>query len=128
MALAQIHVFEDLPPGRAGQLVRAVHAALVEALHVPANDPSVWLDTHAAETSVIAERHGTGLVHVRVTMFAGRTAPTRDDVHRRICDRLVAAGVASHQVLVILEELPVASWSIAGQVQEESQLAFVVRR
>src|SRR5262252_2554245 len=119
MALAHVHVFRELSHERAAQLARAVTAALVAALRVPANDPTVWIDAHSTATSVVAGRHSVGLVHVRVTMFAGRTDEMKCDLHRLICAELVAIGVAARDVLVVVDELPVAAWSIAGQVEDE---------
>lgn len=124
MALGEILTFGSGPATPGPDLVRAVHSALVEALKVPNDDPTVWhanLDEHS---SIVANRHGADAVLVRVTMFQGRTDETVRRLHEVLADQMESVGVPRASVLVVIVESPPQRWSIAGVPQDQAEVGF----
>ncbi len=107
-------------------LIAAVHAALVVALHVPDDDPTVWIEKVVDEDAIVAGRHAGGLVLVSVTMLSGRTASTRRLPHREIAERLGAVGISGDGVMCVIGEVDRSSLSIGGVPQDEVVLELDV--
>jgi hypothetical protein len=76
MALAQVTTFGEGQVVSALDLIAAVREALVDALQVPADDPTVWYRPVPAGYAAVSAHHGPDAVLVEVTMFAGRSSET----------------------------------------------------
>jgi phenylpyruvate tautomerase PptA (4-oxalocrotonate tautomerase family) len=126
MALAQITTFRPDPDGRSAELVRAVRDALVGALLVPANDPTVWHRLIPRGQSIVAERHGPDAVVVEITMFSGRTPDTIAKLHASVAARLTELGIEPQTVLCVIRESPPLNWSIGGTPQHQVDVGFEI--
>jgi phenylpyruvate tautomerase PptA (4-oxalocrotonate tautomerase family) len=122
MALARITTFQA--PQDPASVVGAVHAALVETLQVPIDDPTVVHQTTLAGHALVATRLGDGGVLVEVTMFEGRRPGTRAALHRAVSERLAATGIEPAAVLCVINELPRHAWSLGGVPQDQVDLGF----
>jgi phenylpyruvate tautomerase PptA (4-oxalocrotonate tautomerase family) len=124
MAVARVTVFRGLEPGEARRLVTAVHDALVQALQVPDDDPTVWVTEQAPEHARLPSDRGPGMTFVQVTLFSGRSHDTKHRLHEALATNLEAAGTPRSSVLVVLVEAPPHDWSIAGTPQDQVDVGF----
>ena len=123
MALASVTTFLQERRDVARALVEAVHAALVEVLQVPPDDPTVWARMIPGEDSIVAGRHGCDAVVVEITMFSGRTDQTVARLHRQVCDRVASVGI---DPLCVINESPARNWSIGGVPQDTVDVGFQI--
>jgi phenylpyruvate tautomerase PptA (4-oxalocrotonate tautomerase family) len=123
MSLTHITTFEgaDLNPV---ELVQAVRAVLVETLQVPPNDPTVLHRSASRSECILGDSVRTGGVVVEITLFAGRKPETLAQLHERVAECLVAAGVAPGKVLCVLHELPRSAWSVGGVPRDQVDIPF----
>lgn len=77
MALASIEVLAGYAADDKHRLLQGVRSALVTALQVPTDDPTVRLVEHTPDSVIIPKRHSGRYTIVVVTMFAGRTLTTK---------------------------------------------------
>jgi hypothetical protein len=130
MALAQITVLRR--PTRKQFKMRegvlnSVHEALVEVLQVPADDPKVWLTLPPhLDVSVHPASQNPPALLVQVTLFSGRSAQTKERLHRTIAQNLEAVGVPANEVAVVMIESPRENWSVAGVPSDQVDLGFRV--
>ena len=114
VALARIDVLQGLPPEERRGVIDAVHAALVEALEVPADDPTVRLVEHRPENVRMPPDRSDRYTVVEVTMFAGRSTHAKRRLYRAVVRNLDACGVPSDDVLVVLHEPGIENWGVHG--------------
>lgn len=114
MALASIEVLAGRGLDERRRLLRAVRQALVAALRVPVDDPTVRLMAHASDNFMIPERHSARYVLVTVTMFRGRTPETKRVLYEELVAELAKVDVPAGDVQVVLHEPPMENWSIGG--------------
>lgn len=122
MALAEITVVGIDKCVSEKSLVVAVHNALVAGLGVPADDPTVLVSNaspHAALPGSL-ER----MVLIRVTMFAGRSAETRERLHGLIAREVSQLGVAAGEIRTVFVETPVSNWGVDGIPQSVDSVGF----
>lgn len=127
MALARTEVLHGLPPEERRRAIEAVHAALVEGLEVPADDPTVRLVEHRPENMRMPSDRSDRYTVVEVTMFAGRSIHTKRRLYEAIVRNLHACGVPSDDVLVVLHEPSMENWGVhGGSPASEVQVGFKV--
>ena len=114
VALARVEVLQGLPSEERRGVIDAVHAALVEALEVPADDPTVRLVEHRPENVRMPPDRSDRYTVVEVTMFAGRSIQTKRRLYEAIVRNLNACGVPSDDVLVVLHEPGMENWGVHG--------------
>ncbi len=114
VALARVEVLRGLPPEERRRVIEAVHAALVEALEVPADDPTVRLVEHRAENVLVPAQRSDRYTVVEVTMFAGRSLATKRRLYEAVVRHLHACGVPTDDVLVVLHEPKTENWGVQG--------------
>jgi phenylpyruvate tautomerase PptA (4-oxalocrotonate tautomerase family) len=107
-----------MEPARLEAVAAAVQEALVESIGVPADDHFQILTNHDGAAGTL--RHGTyldiprddGIVYVDITMRTGRGDDLKRKMYRQICQRLTErAGVAPHNVFIVVHENSEADWS-----------------
>jgi len=99
---------------RKEQLLDAIHAAMVEALRVPANDKILRLVEHSADCFAIPATSDGRFTHIEITMFAGRSLETKRALFRAIVRNLAAFGIAAHDVKIILLEVKTEDVGMRG--------------
>lgn len=114
MALARIEVLHGLPPEERRRVIEAVHAAMIEALEVPADDPTVRLVEHRPENVRMPSERSDRYTVVEVTMFAGRSIRTKRRLYEATVRNLNSCGVPSEDVLVVLHEPVRENWGVQG--------------
>lgn len=126
MALACIDVLSGLGPALRSGILNAVHTAVVLALRVPADDPTVHLVEHERVNVVVPPQRSDRYTIVTVTMFAGRSTATKRRLYELIVANLVNEGVPADDVLIVVHEPEMANWGIAGLPASEVDVGFAV--
>jgi phenylpyruvate tautomerase PptA (4-oxalocrotonate tautomerase family) len=113
MPIVHVHVAAGRPAAQKKALLDAVHAALVEAFHIPEQDRNQILHEHAPEH--FESRHGAGFTLVEASVFPGRTSEAKKRLFAAIARNVQAAiGVDPAKVLVVLHEPALECWGIRG--------------
>jgi phenylpyruvate tautomerase PptA (4-oxalocrotonate tautomerase family) len=126
MAHAVIEVLVGRSPSEKRLLLARVHEAMVTALHVPADDPTVRLLEYPAEHMIIPGRHSQRYTIVVITMFAGRTMTTKRCLYQQLVAGLAEVDVPAADVQVIVHEAPMENWSLEGVPSSETDPGFTV--
>lgn len=112
MPLVHVHLARGRTAAQRAAILDAVHAALVEAFRIPADDRNQILHQHEPED--FQARRGPGAVFVEVTAFPGRSPSAKKALFAAVVRNLATAGVEPAAVLVVLHEPPLESWGIRG--------------
>ena len=99
-----------------------VHAALVEAAGVPADDRFQVVEEVAAENLIFSpsylgiEKKGP-VVFVQIVLNTGRTLEVKKALYARIAEKLAGSpGIRKEDVVVSLVEVTKENWSFGGGV------------
>ena len=108
-------------------MLAGIHAAIVEAFKTPASDRTQILFEHDAAHFEIPADRTTAYTLVEITAFPGRSADAKRALYRGIVARLEAIGIAPADVLIVLAEPPLESWSIrAGAAASDVKIGYKV--
>lgn len=125
--MARVEVCWRSTPDERRGIGIAVHAALVEALKVPADDPTVIVIERDPDVVVSPSKVRDRYTIVSVTMFVGRTPTAKRRLYASVVGGLEACGVPASDVLTVLEELPMENWGVDGGVPaSETNVGFQV--
>jgi 4-oxalocrotonate tautomerase len=121
MPLVRISVLRGRPAEQRRRLGDTVHAALVEAVGVPALDRFQVISEHAAEDlvydpSYLGVRRTDGIVIVQITFSSGRSLEQKRSLYRTIAENLAREGVRPEDVWINLVEVPRENWSFGNGV------------
>jgi phenylpyruvate tautomerase PptA (4-oxalocrotonate tautomerase family) len=110
-------------------IMEAVHAALVTAFEIPAEDKHVRLVVHEphrfAPPPTLAQPEYATLVSV--DCFAGRSVGAKRRLYAEIVDRLEPLGIPRDHVSITLREGTAENWGIwGGQAACDVDLGFNV--
>ena len=110
-------------------IIDAVHAALVSAFKIPAEDKHVRLVEHLphrlAHPPTLARPELMTLV--TIDAFAGRSIGAKRALYRAIVANLEPLGIPADHVTITVRDLPQESWGIrGGQAACDVDLGFDV--
>jgi phenylpyruvate tautomerase PptA (4-oxalocrotonate tautomerase family) len=114
MAIARIEVIGRRTGDERRTLMQAVRGAIVEALAVPAEDPTIQLVEHEAANVLPPFDFSTAYMLVTVTMFAGRSDDAKRRLYQEVTARLTALGVPQEEIDVVVHEPPLENWARGG--------------
>lgn len=109
-------------------IMNAVHAALVRAFEIPAEDRNVRLVVHEPERFLC----GPELAHpeyrtiITIDCFAGRSLTAKRRLFRAIVEGLEPLGIPRDHVSTILHEIALENWGIGGNAASDVDLGFTV--
>ena len=127
MPLIRVEIREGWSRAEKARLLDAIHAAAVEALRIPDEDRTQILTEHPAEAFELPPGKGDRFTLVEVTMFAGRSLDAKRRLYRAVVTNLGRLGVPASDVLIVLQEVPLANWGIRGGTPaSEVDLGFEV--
>jgi phenylpyruvate tautomerase PptA (4-oxalocrotonate tautomerase family) len=127
MPLVRLEVRQGRSAAQKQALLDAAHAALVEALAIPAHDRTQRIVEHAREDFELPPGSSDDFVLVEVTMFAGRSRPAKRRLYQALVRNFGELGVAPADVVVVLLEPPLDNWGIrGGRMASEVDLGFEV--
>ncbi|MBI5068893.1 MAG: tautomerase family protein [Deltaproteobacteria bacterium] len=126
MPLVHVHLARGRTATARAAILDGVHAALVEAFRLPADDRNQILHQHEPED--FQARRGNGAVFVEITAFPGRSPAAKKALFAAVVRNLAAAGVEPAAVLTVIHEPPLESWGIRGGLPaSEVDLGFTTR-
>jgi len=127
VAIARVELCWSASAVERAAVAAGVHRALVEVLRVPSDDPTVIVTMPGPSDVIAPGKVGDRYSVVTITLFAGRTGETKRRLYRSVVDRLGEVGVPAADVLVVLNDVPVADWGVDGGVPaSEVDLGFEI--
>jgi Tautomerase enzyme len=110
----------DPDPVRLAAVGDAVHAALVEAFGIPADDFFQVLGAGQVrfDRGYLGVARDEGFVLVHVTLRSGRTEDRKRVFYAEVARRAQAAGVEPRNVMVVLVENALPDWSFGDGVAQ----------
>src|SRR5258706_1391632 len=87
-------------------LLDAIHAATVEALHIPADALVLRLVEHPMECFGVPDGAAERYTHIVIQMVAGRSLSAKRALYQAIVRNLGPFGVPPDYVRIILNDIP----------------------
>lgn len=110
-------------------IMNAVHAALVRAFEIPAEDRNVRLVVHEPERFMCAPElaHPEYRTIISIDCFAGRSLTAKRRLYRAIVEGLEPLGIPRDHVSTILHEIALENWGVGGgHAASDVDLGFTV--
>jgi len=127
MAIARIEVVGGLSSVEKRDRLDAVHGALVAALRVPNDDPTVTITEIDPESIILPSGVGDRYTLVQITMFDGRSSATKKTLYEGLCSGLTSIGIPLSDILIAIVESPTENWGVEGGTPaSEVDLGFQV--
>jgi phenylpyruvate tautomerase PptA (4-oxalocrotonate tautomerase family) len=114
MAMALVEVLAGHPAAAKHDYLQGVRRALCSSLRIPDDDPTIRLIEHDPSDIAVPARFSPKYTIVTITMFKGRTLDTKRRLYQSLVAELAKLGVPADDVQVILNEPPIANWSLGG--------------
>jgi phenylpyruvate tautomerase PptA (4-oxalocrotonate tautomerase family) len=125
MAIARIEVVGRMTSAQKRDRLDAVRDAVVTALQVPGDDPTVTITEIDPDNIVMPGGMGDSFTLVEITMFAGRSIETKRDLYRGLWEALTSIGIPRSDILIALVESPTENWGVdGGRPASEVDLGF----
>ncbi|WP_263142182.1 tautomerase family protein [Pseudomonas sp. RIT-PI-AD] len=116
MPIVRIEESGPREPEQKRAIVETVYAALKEVFGVSDEELQARYQSFAAE-DFRAPGDREHYLHVHITLFQGRTLPTKRRLYRVLSERLSRQlGVPTTAILVLLDEHPAENWGMRGGI------------
>ncbi|MCG7413733.1 tautomerase family protein [Microbacterium aurum] len=128
MPAVVVEVRRAYAPEHERAIMDAVHAALVDAFRIPADDRDVRLVVHEPHRFACspALSHPELRTIVTIDCFAGRSPSAKRSLYAGIADRLEALGIPRDHVSTILHEVEPENWGARGRAAGDVDLGFQI--
>ena len=120
MPLVTISVLSGRTVSEKQALSGAIHDALIEAFKIPADDYNHRIAEYDAANFLRPPGKSDRYVLVEMTVFPGRSAAAKANLYKGIVDRLERLGIPRFDVLIVLNEPPMANWGVRGGLPGDS--------
>jgi phenylpyruvate tautomerase PptA (4-oxalocrotonate tautomerase family) len=114
MPLVHVNRRAGRPREENAGVLEGIHAAIVEAFKTPMHDRTQLLSEHDPAHFEIPADRTAAYTLIEITAFPGRSVDAKRALYRGIVTRLEAIGIAPADVLIVLTEPPLESWSVRG--------------
>lgn len=122
-----IEVRRQYTPDEEGQIIAAVHAALMEGLRTPEWDRTIRLVTHEPHRFAAPPGRGDRYTLVDIDLFTGRSLEAKRALYQALVRNLGKLGIPADHIKVLLRESSAENWGIRGGVPaSEVDLGFKV--
>jgi len=111
MPLVRLNRRAGRPAEENRRLLDAVHAALVEAFHIPDADRLEILFEHEASAFEWPADRSPAFTLVEVVAFPGRSIEAKRKLYQSLASHFEAAGVSPGDLFVVITEPPLENWS-----------------
>jgi phenylpyruvate tautomerase PptA (4-oxalocrotonate tautomerase family) len=127
MPLARIEVRRTWPAEQVQAIIEAIYLAQREALKVPEGDRQIRFIEHKPEHFHVPPGKTDNYTLVEINIFAGRSMVAKRALYQAIVKNLGAIGIASSDIIIVLNEIPLENWAVWGCVPaSEVDLGFKV--
>lgn len=96
------------------QILAAIHESLVAAFKIPAQDQMHRFVDHAPENFPVPPGRTERFTLVEIAAFPGRSSDAKRTLYREMAERLAPLGIATHDLVVTLTEIPRDDWGLDG--------------
>jgi phenylpyruvate tautomerase PptA (4-oxalocrotonate tautomerase family) len=128
MPFIKISVKKERSSAEKSAVKEAVHRAVREALRIPQHDRNIRYCTLAPEDFETPPDQSDLFTLVEITLFAGRSLPTKKELYRLMVSNLSELGIPPKDITIILYEVPLENWGIrGGYPASEVDLGFEVK-
>ena len=118
MPFVRIHLKQDVPADHRRAIADAVHAGLVVAIGIPADDRFQVISSHGDDLiydpQFLGVDRSDGIVMVEVHLSVGRSLELKRALYLAITDGLAALGVRRQDVFIHLMETTMLNWSFGN--------------
>ncbi len=114
MAIARIEVLGGLTSTERRDRLNAVNRALVTALRVPRDDPTVLITELDPDGILLPRGVSDQYTIVQITLFAGRSVETKRALYQGLCTSLTGVGVPLSDILIVLVESTTEDCGVNG--------------
>jgi phenylpyruvate tautomerase PptA (4-oxalocrotonate tautomerase family) len=122
-----IEVRRQYAPDEEGQIIAAVHAALMEGLKTPEWDRTIRLITYEPHRFAVPPGRGDRYTLVDIDLFTGRSLEAKRALYQALVRNLGKLGIPADHIKVLLRESSAENWGIRGGVPaSEVDLGFKV--
>jgi len=109
------------------QIVKAVHAALMEGLKTPEWDRTIRLVAHEPQRFAVPPGRGDRHALVDIDLFAGRSLEAKRALYRTFVQNLAKLDIPADHVKVPVRESAAENWGIReGVPASEVDLGFKI--
>ena len=109
------------------EIIRAVHAALMEGIRTPEWDRTIRLVVHEPHRFAAPPGKDERYTLVDIDLFPGRSLEAKKALYRAIVNNLGAFGIPADHIKVLLRESGAENWGVRGGVPaSEINLGFKV--
>lgn len=129
MPAVTIEVRRPYAPDEEVALIDAVHAALVQAFAISAEDRNIRLIVHEPQRFSCAPGLARPEYRTIITIdcFAGRSLNAKRSLYRFIVEGLEPLGIPRDHVSTIIHEIALENWGVAGgHAASDVDLGFTV--
>jgi phenylpyruvate tautomerase PptA (4-oxalocrotonate tautomerase family) len=109
-----ISIRKPRPPAERAAIMDAVHAAMVEAIRIPADDRCLRIQQFDAADFAVGPQFGDNFTLVEITLFSGRSLDVKRVLYKTIVASLGELGIAPYDVRIILNEVTPENWGLRG--------------
>jgi phenylpyruvate tautomerase PptA (4-oxalocrotonate tautomerase family) len=107
------------------RVLGAVHDALEEAFKIPDTDRMQMLSELEPAALELPPDRTSAFALIEIAAFPGRSADAKRALYAGIVRRLEALGIAPADVMVVLSEPPLESWSVrAGKAAADARVGY----
>lgn len=114
MPHVRIEILEGRSVNERGQLLQAVHDALVEAFEIPDEDRTQRIVEYDPINFEIPPGKSERYTLIEITAFPGRSRTAKAALYETIVRRLGKLGIDGADVSVVIHEPVMENWGIRG--------------
>ena len=122
-----IEVRKQYSPEEDAQILRAVHAALMEGIKTPEWDRTLRLVCHEPGRFLAPPGKDERYTLVEIDLFPGRSLGAKRALYQAIVRNLGVLGIPADHIKILLRESPPENWGIRGGLPaSEVDLGFKI--
>lgn len=114
MPICFIHAHRPRPDTEVQALMSALHAAMREALQVPADDHDIRYIEHRAAHCRVPGGKSEDYLLVVVHLFPGRSVAAKRALYRAIVQRFAEVGTPASEINILLQAAPLEDFGLRG--------------
>ena len=127
MPITRIELARKWSRAEKDRLLAIVHRAMMDSLKIPERDRQIRIFECEEGDFAYPPECSNNYVLIEISMFSGRSMAAKRKLYKNIVDGLEELGVARHDVLIVLHDVPRENWGIRGGVPaSEVDLGFTV--
>jgi phenylpyruvate tautomerase PptA (4-oxalocrotonate tautomerase family) len=112
--------------GRHGEIIAAVHRAIVEGIKIPEADRYVRILEYPPESFAAAPAKGPRFTMIEISMFEGRSIEAKRRLYAALARELAAFDVPASDIKIVVHDEPRENWSVGGVALSDVEIGFKI--